>query len=535
MSLSLPLLTGDITLSEALADESDVLQQLAYPEQRLAFYGFLRAHAGEIESIVSHHLGVPRNSCRAPWVDEWIHGSFNVCIPIYVDGRRRVVLRLPLPYKIGESTNPGNAEEKLRSEAATYAWIQTHCPSVPIPRLWGFGFPEGSSVSNLSFRDGKVEMPESVVLINNTQSQFTTLRKTPFHLRLRWHVRRAVAWLLGSPAASPYVKHQHGQVFTSGYLLLDYVDDGQMLSKSWDTLHNDANKRSVLFHDISRIMLSLAKVQFPRIGSLTIDNDGVVSLANRPLGLHLHQLENAGISTSIPRDLTYATTDTYLLDRLLCHESRIRYQPNSILDSSDGRSQLSALTMMRAVLPHFTFRDWKKGPFVLALTDLHPSNIFVDEDGHVTSLIDLEWTCSLPVEMLQPPYWLTNRAVDEIDQDMATFDQRGEEFISAFATNEKACGSSTPYADVMRAGWRLGNFWYFNAVDSFDGLYNLFLHRIQPKYGPAAVQGWKEFERSVAPYWAFGSLEFIDRKVKERERYLEQVKEIFREACSPKV
>lgn len=41
---------------------------------------------------------------------------------------------------------PGNADEKLRCEAATFIWIQEHCSEVPIPTLWGFGFVGGQSV-----------------------------------------------------------------------------------------------------------------------------------------------------------------------------------------------------------------------------------------------------------------------------------------------------------------------------------------------------------------------------------------------------
>lgn len=36
------------------------------------------------------------------------------------------------------------------------------------------------------------------------------------------------------------------------------------------------------------------------------------------------------------------------------------------------------------------------GPFLLQLTGLHASNIFVNNDWNVTRLIDLEWVCSLP-------------------------------------------------------------------------------------------------------------------------------------------
>jgi hypothetical protein len=71
-------------------------------------------------------------------------GSFNVCIPVRVNRAKspsnRVIVRFPLPYKVGEVQHPGNAEEKIRSEAATFIWIRENCPAVPIPYLWGLGF-----------------------------------------------------------------------------------------------------------------------------------------------------------------------------------------------------------------------------------------------------------------------------------------------------------------------------------------------------------------------------------------------------------
>ncbi|KAL2755358.1 hypothetical protein ACRALDRAFT_1076969 [Sodiomyces alcalophilus JCM 7366] len=503
----LPLLAGAITFSEAVDDETDVLRKLSYPEKRLDFYQFLHTHASDIETIVSHHLGVSRDTCRVPWVDEWVHGSFNVCIPVYVHGRKSIAIRFPLPYKIGESTHQGNAEEKLRCEVATYAWMQAHCPSVPIPRLWGFCFPGKPS--------------------------FTTLDRAPLLSRLCWYIHRSICWIFGKPTASSYVVHPHRQKLSSGYMVMDYVANGRMLSAAWHVVDNDINKRRALYQGISRIMLGMAQVPFRQIGSLTIDDCGVVSLANRPLGLHLHQLENEEISTGIPRNLTYASTDTYLLDRLACHDNRLRYQPNSITDQADGASQMSTLTIMRALMPHFTLKERRHGPFVLMLTDLHSSNIFVDDDGHVTCVIDLEWACALPGEMLQPPYWLTNRAIDEItDDNLAEYAERHKEFISVFRVEEEACGSTTSYAEMMSKNWELGGSWYFTAIDSLNGLYNLFLQHIQPRYGPEAVQGWKEFERSVTPYWTPGTTKFINQKIQEREHYLQRLREVFQRASS---
>lgn len=150
---TLPLLQGTTTLESALKNEEDMLANLSYPEQRLEFFIFLLDHREEIEDIVTYHLSLTKSeTCRLGEVQEWLCGSFNVCIPIYVDNwkkhpGRRVIIRFPLPYQNGGSAYPGSADEKLRCEAATFVWMQEHCPDVPIPKLWGFGFVGGQTVS----------------------------------------------------------------------------------------------------------------------------------------------------------------------------------------------------------------------------------------------------------------------------------------------------------------------------------------------------------------------------------------------------
>jgi hypothetical protein len=149
---ALPLLGGTTTLVDALEQEENMLSKLAYPELRKSFFLWLDGHCGDIVESVSYHLGLTRSETyRIGEFREWIHSSFNVCIPVYIDNRnknpgQRVIIRFPLPYKIGESTSPGNADEKLRCEAATFIWIQEHCSHVPIPHLWGSGFVGGQSV-----------------------------------------------------------------------------------------------------------------------------------------------------------------------------------------------------------------------------------------------------------------------------------------------------------------------------------------------------------------------------------------------------
>ena len=145
-STMLRTLRGEISLDAALAAEQNMLLKLTYDQKRSALLDYLYDHKCQIEAIVSYHLNLPATSiCYIAPESDWIHGSFNICIPIYVNNQnghseKRVIIRFPLPYKIGEEAFPGNTDEKLRCEVATYVWIHENCPDVPVPQLLGFAF-----------------------------------------------------------------------------------------------------------------------------------------------------------------------------------------------------------------------------------------------------------------------------------------------------------------------------------------------------------------------------------------------------------
>lgn len=48
------------------------------------------------------------------------------------DPVKRVLFRIPPPYNVIQSIHPSNADEKLRTEAATFVWIQENCSNIPI-------------------------------------------------------------------------------------------------------------------------------------------------------------------------------------------------------------------------------------------------------------------------------------------------------------------------------------------------------------------------------------------------------------------
>lgn len=133
-AVSLPLLKGRVSLEEALDSDTDMLQRLSYHDKREQFYGSaVFDKLPEIRALVSRHLRVPQSAFKIGVINdrgynEWIHGSFNLCVPIYIlqpckNLPSKLYIRFPLPYRVGEEHYPGNAEEKLRCEAATYIWM----------------------------------------------------------------------------------------------------------------------------------------------------------------------------------------------------------------------------------------------------------------------------------------------------------------------------------------------------------------------------------------------------------------------------
>jgi hypothetical protein len=317
---------------------------------------------------------------------------------------------------------------------------------------------------------------------------------------------------------------------------MDYIGNSevQMLSETWDEDRHKQAKRTNLFRGLSRMMLSLSQITLPRIGSWTLDSNGALRLSNRPLTLRLHQLENGGIPTNISRSLTYSAADAYYLDLLSYHDSRIRHQPNSISDAEDGRAQIARLTIMKALLPHFSNKELREGPFLYRLTDLHPSNIFVDSDWNIKFVIDLEWACSLPAETLRPPYWLTGCSVDEITgEHLETFSEAYEEFVGVFGEEEKQIppinNDHSYRTDLMRNGLQIGNFWYFHALDSPKGLFNLFSQHIYPRFA-SPCQSKDDFARVVSDFWAPDVERVLAAKLHDKEEYEKSLRQRFEDA-----
>lgn len=305
-----------------------------------------------------------------------------------------------------------------------------------------------------------------------------------------------------------------------------------MLSNTWSEKQHDDELRRNFFRDYSRILLSISRTPLPRIGSFIINREGFLTLSNRPLSMELQELENEKIPTDLPRDYTYSSVESYVTDILGIHDSRLRNQPNAVNNIQDCVYQMSALAAMRTITPMFFHRSMRRGPFVFTLTDLHQSNIFVDDKWRITCLVDLEWACSRPIQMVEPPYWLTNKGVDEID--VEEFDTLRKEIMSIMRGVETEKSSSVLSKDVggkllllsevMEQAWATGTFWYSLALSSPTGLFRLFYEHLQPLLSKHRSD---EIGEIMPFYWVKDVGRFVVTKLADKTRYDSELQQAF--------
>lgn len=143
----------ELTEEQALDDDWDMIPNLTTFAKTRGFCDTLESRRSQLESLISRHLGIPSDEFVLLSQDHWVWGSFNICLPIDIKSPRSIstlprqaILRFPLPFRCGEEYSPGNVEEKLRCEAATYIWLRRYCPNIVIPRLLAIGIPAAESV-----------------------------------------------------------------------------------------------------------------------------------------------------------------------------------------------------------------------------------------------------------------------------------------------------------------------------------------------------------------------------------------------------
>lgn len=322
-----------------------------------------------------------------------------------------------------------------------------------------------------------------------------------------------------------------------GYLLFDRVEEGRKLSKTFFDGVGTRERTWNLFSSIAKIHLALYQKPFRRNGSLTIDDEGIISLSNRPLRYEVFELENEYIPCEMPRDKVYSTCDSYVRDILHMHDNRLRYQPNGASDLQDCISQMAALSTMRTISSDFFDQKLQSGPFVLTFT-MNVGRLTVDDDWRITN-INPEWVCSRPLEMQHPPSWITLQMVDQIDEEeygvahaafTKIFEHEERKFMrEVFPRN----ASEDPfYSNLMRSRLESKTLWYCLALGSPSGLHHIFYNRLRPmypvpdKYAKGINAG---FDNVATTFWSIDSWALTEAKVKDKEEYNKKLLKAFQD------
>jgi hypothetical protein len=229
------------------------------------------------------------------------------------------------------------------------------------------------------------------------------------------------------------------------------------------------------------------------------------------------------------QDLTYTSGDAFVKDLLSYQDLRLRHQPNSILGRPDGIFQLSALTALRALFPNFCNQNLRNDPFVLTLPDLHQSNIFVDDDWNIVSVIDFEFAPVQPQQLVGVPHWLSGKSIDElVGPDLDEYQVLHDSFVGILREEETAKQRDYAFSERLMEDWRSGKTWFNAALRSSNAFPLVFEQNLQPRYFP-------NFEPDVEGVtlmrlWGEDCEEFIAGKLKDKAKYEERIRAIFAEA-----
>lgn len=281
-----------------------------------------------------------------------------------------------------------------------------------------------------------------------------------------------------------------------------------------------------MLRGMARIILSLARIPQPRIGSFQFHNDCTVTLTNRPLTCSTMILENDGTPRVMSPNDTYSCTEPFVADMLNMHDNRLLSNPNAIDDEQECRSQMATRTLLRCLVHHFISRERRNGPFLLQFTDLHASNLFVDQDWNITCLVDLEWVCALPSEMISAPYWLSGVGIEEITEEhLENYKGIVQEFIRIVRdTGSETHGHCSMLAGIMRDMWDSQGIWCWYCLESVNAMYFLAADHICPRFSTAFSENT---EQILSGLYCEDSDKVVAKKVEDQNRYVRELRGLF--------
>ncbi|KAI1916105.1 hypothetical protein LOZ58_004392 [Ophidiomyces ophidiicola] len=114
-------------------------------------------------------------------------------------------------------------------------------------------------------------------------------------------------------------------------------------------------------------------------------------------------------SEIIPAHQTYNSTIDYANAVLKLVFNDFYRGKDSVFDQKDARNYLYGIFASQGIVMEWVNQKDNHGPFILMHGDLRPPNVFVDDNLNIISVIDWEWSHTVPPQMFVPPSWITGQ------------------------------------------------------------------------------------------------------------------------------
>ncbi|KAI9826624.1 MAG: hypothetical protein M1832_006220 [Thelocarpon impressellum] len=199
------------------------------------------------------------------------------------------------------------------------------------------------------------------------------------------------------------------------FVLLEYIHGHTLIDAKYNTL--DPARKRYLYRQLADIFIQLRQLEFDHMGALTLDEHGNPAFTNnRPLGIDFNddQVDGQDPARMLkPHDVFTSTKASvrYLMKQAFHNYLR---QRDAVGNEGNAKNHLYALHRMRDRALAWVDSRYDKGPFILMHGDLLPANIMVDADVRVLAVLDWEWSQTVPLQLLVPPYWLSGLRLELI-------------------------------------------------------------------------------------------------------------------------
>ncbi|KAH0558658.1 hypothetical protein GP486_004689 [Trichoglossum hirsutum] len=177
------------------------------------------------------------------------------------------------------------------------------------------------------------------------------------------------------------------------FMIIEYIDGASLFTVDFDSF--DGKQRTHLYGQLADIFIQL-------------------HLQHQPLTININDQEIDGLDVTriIKPDQTYSLTIDYTYTLIQLVFNQFLRGRHSVYNEKDAQWELYGLHKFHALLMEYVLPEYNHGPFVLIHSDFRSSNIMVDEDLNIVSIINWEWSRTVPAQLFVPPEWLTGYEVN---------------------------------------------------------------------------------------------------------------------------